>query len=264
VAHSRSPILHKHWMHEHGIAGSYALLHVVPARLEQALRALPALGYAGCNLTIPHKIAALRCMDRLDAAAQRIGAVNTVVVQADGSLLGRNTDAWGYMQSVRDTRPGWRACDTPVVVVGAGGAARAILAGLLEDGAREIRLVNRSQDTAQALAQELGTAVRAFAWEARQACLEDAGLLVNTTSQGMHGQPALDLKLTALPTNAIVSDIVYAPLETPLLKDAQARGNPTVAGLGMLINQARLAFESWSGVLPQNSPGLQAKLLASF
>ncbi len=264
VAHSRSPILHTHWMQEHGIAGSYALLHVAPARLEQALRALPALGFAGCNLTIPHKIAALRCMDRLDAVAQRIGAVNTVAVQADGSLLGRNTDAWGYVQSVRDTRPGWRASDSPVVVVGAGGAARAILAGLLGDGASEIRLVNRSAGTAQALAQELGTAVRAFAWEARHECLEDAGLLVNTTSLGMHGQPALDLSLAMLPASAIVSDIVYVPQETPLLRDAHARGNPTVAGLGMLINQARLAFEAWSGVLPQNSPGLQAKLLASF
>lgn len=260
VAHSRSPMIHQHWLQELGIAGSYVLLEVSPLGLQQALRALPALGFAGCNLTIPHKVAALAFVDEVEPLAQRIGAVNTVVVLPDGRLLGRNTDAFGYIRSVYDARPSWSANARPSVVVGAGGAARAIVAGLMDEGAREVRITNRSMDKVTALRQEFGSALVPVPWELRSESLRDSGLLVNTTNQGMQGQPALDIDLKLLPADALVSDIVYAPLLTPLLRAARERGHPTVDGLGMLINQARLAFDAWTGVMPQQSTALQQKL----
>lgn len=264
VAHSRSPILHNHWIAEHGLRGAYVLLPVEPEKIEQALRALPVLGFAGCNLTIPHKVAAMAIVDHLEPLAQRIGAANTIVVGADGALTGRNTDAFGFIQSLRDAQPNWRADTGPACVVGAGGAARAVIAGLLDEGATEIRLTNRSDAKALDMAQEFGPLVRAVPWAERHAALEGVALLVNTTNQGMHGQPALDLRLDALPATALVSDIVYVPLETPLLVEAKARGNATVNGLGMLLNQARPAFEAWFDTLPAISSALMDKVLASF
>lgn len=260
VAHSRSPLIHNHWLQELAIPGSYVLLPVAPERLGDALRALPALGFAGCNLTIPHKVAALAFVDAVDPLARRIGAINTVVVQSDGQLVGRNTDAFGYVRSIYDTRPEWKAREKPCVVVGAGGAARAIIAGLVDEGATEIRLTNRSMDKAITLRDEFGPVVQPVSWEGRHACLDGAGLIVNTTNQGMQGQPALELSLNSLPQDALVSDIVYTPLRTPLLLQAAARGNPTVDGLGMLVNQARLAFEAWTGVMPQYSGALRTRL----
>ncbi|MCZ4316751.1 shikimate dehydrogenase [Comamonadaceae bacterium G21597-S1] len=264
VAHSRSPDIHNHWMAEHGLRGAYVLLPVVPDGLDQALRALPVLGFAGCNLTIPHKVAAMALVDRVDPVARRIGAINTVVVQPDGSLAGFNNDGFGYIESLRDEVPGWRADAGPVVVMGAGGAARAVLVGLAEQGAREIRLCNRSADKARALAAELGAPVRAVPWEQRHAALADAALLVNTTSQGMHGQAPLDLSLDALPPRALVSDLVYVPLVTPLLAAARARGNPVVGGLGMLLHQARPAFAAWFGTMPRVTPALRALIERSL
>ncbi len=264
VAHSRSPILHNHWIAEHGLRGAYVLLPVEPEKIEQALRALPVLGFAGCNLTIPHKVAAMSIVDHLEPLAQRIGAANTIVVGTDGSLTGRNTDAFGFIQSLRDAHPAWCADTGPACVIGAGGAARAVIAGLLAEGAIEIRLSNRSDGKAMDMAEEFGPSVKAVPWAERHAALEGAALLVNTTNQGMHGQAALELRLDALPVTALVSDIVYVPLETPLLVAAQARGNPTVNGLGMLLNQARPAFEAWFGPLPAISPALMGKVLASF
>lgn len=264
VAHSRSPILHNHWITELGLRGAYVLLPVNPEQLETALRALPVLGFAGCNLTIPHKIAALSMVDRLDPVAQRIGAVNTVVVEADGSLSGRNTDAFGFIQSLLEAQPNWRADHRPITVIGAGGAARAILAGLLDQGATNIRLVNRSLDKALEMAQEFGNRVEAVSWSCRSEALSEASLLVNTTNQGMHGQEPLDLNLDALPTDALVCDIIYVPLETPLLQKAKQRGNTTVNGLGMLIHQARPGFEAWFGHMPQPSAALMTKVMASF
>jgi len=264
VAHSRSPILHNHWIAEHGLRGTYVLLPVEPEKIEQALRALPVLGFAGCNLTIPHKVAAMAIVDHLDPLARRIGAANTIVVGVDGSLTGRNTDAFGFIQSLRDAQPNWLANTGPACVVGAGGAARAVIAGLLDEGATEIRLTNRSDAKAVDMAQEFGPLVHAVSWAERHAALEGVALLVNTTNQGMRGQEALDLRLDALPATALVSDIVYVPLETPLLREAGARGNATVNGLGMLLNQARPAFEAWFGPLPTISPALMDKVLASF
>jgi shikimate dehydrogenase len=264
VAHSRSPILHNHWIAELGLRGAYVLLPVQPSHLATALRALPALGFAGCNLTIPHKVAALALVDRLEPLAQRIGAVNTVVVAADGTLTGRNTDAFGFLHSLLQAQPGWRADQAPITVIGAGGAARAVLAGLLDYGAQQIRLVNRSHAKATDMAQEFGAFVQAVAWSERGEALQGCSLLVNTTNQGMHGQDALDLDLHALPGDALVCDIVYVPLETPLLTAARLRGNATVNGLGMLIHQARPGFEAWFGRMPQPSEALMAKVMASF
>ncbi len=260
VGHSRSPVIHNHWLAEQGRQGAYVLLPVAPAHLEQALRALPVLGFAGCNLTIPHKVAALSLVDSVDDTARHIGAINTVIVQPDGTLAGRNTDGWGYVHSLLAEQPHWRADAGPAVVIGAGGAARAVLVSLIEQGVREIRLCNRSEDKAQALAAELPGPIHALPWSQRHAALADAALLVNTTSQGMSGQPALDLSLDALPTGALVSDLVYVPLETPLLKAARARGNPTVGGLGMLLHQARAAYAHWFGSMPTVSAALRAKV----
>ena len=264
VAHSRSPIIHNHWIAEHGLKGAYVLLPVQPEQLETALRSLPVLGFAGCNLTIPHKVAALAVVDRVDALAQRIGAVNTIVVEADGSLTGRNTDGFGYIQSLRDIQPDWRADTGPAVVLGAGGAARAVIVSLMDSGATEIRLTNRSWAKAHDMAQEFGRPVRAIPWEDRHGALAGAALLVNTTNQGMHGEAALDVRLEQLPAQALVSDIIYVPLETPLLAAARLRGHVTVNGLGMLLNQARSAFALWFGVQPGITPELVAKVLATF
>ncbi len=264
VFQSRSPMIHRHWLREHDIAGDYVLLHVSADRLEQALRGLPALGFAGCNVTIPHKEAAARIVDRLDATAQRMGAVNLVVVEADGSLSGSNTDGFGFIESLRDGKPDWRADAGPVVVLGAGGAARSVVVSLLEQGATEIRLINRTRARADQLAAELGKAVSVLDWSARAAALAGAALLVNATNQGMTGQATLDLALDALPTAALVCDIVYNPLLPKLLIAASARGNSVVGGLGMLLHQARPAFAAWWGVMPEVSPDLRASVEATI
>ena len=269
VAHSRSPLLHGHWIAEHGLRGAYLPLAVAPGRLEAALRGLGALGFAGCNVTIPHKVGTLHLVDHVQPLARRIGAVNTVVVQADGSLEGRNTDAFGFVHSLREGWPSWRADAGPAVVLGAGGAARAIVAGLIDEGAREIRLLNRTPERAAELAADLQPSdhscrLQVLPWAARHEALAGAALLVNTTSQGMQGQEALDLRLDELPHAALVCDAVYVPLETPLLAAARARGNPAVDGLGMLLHQARPAFEAWYGVRPQVTPALRAKVEATL
>ena len=264
IHHSRSPIIHSHWMAEHGLRGAYLPLPVNPARLGEALTGLSALGFAGCNLTLPHKVQALECISEMDDVARQIGAINTVVVQADGRLRGTNTDAFGYIQSLREGHAAWQAQSGPAVVLGAGGAARAVVWALADAGVREIRLLNRSLDKAQAMAAEFGAPVQALDWAQRHAALADASLLVNTTTQGMQGQPALDIQLDALPRHAVVSDIVYTPLETDLLLRAQARGNPTVGGLGMLLHQARPAFAAWFGVMPEVTPALWQAVLKTF
>ncbi len=264
VAHSRSPLLHGHWLREHGIDGAYVKLAVAPGRLEAALRGLPALGFAGCNVTLPHKREAACLVDRIDPAAARLGAVNLVTVAADGTLLGRNTDGAGFLAALADADPAWSAAAGPAVVLGAGGAARAIVAGLLDAGAPAVRLLNRTRARAEDLAGALGGAIEVRDWERRAAALDGAALLVNTTTQGMAGQPTLDLDLAALSRAALVSDIVYTPLETPLLEAARARGNRVAPGLGMLLHQARPAFAAWFGVLPAITPELRAIVEASF
>jgi shikimate dehydrogenase len=263
VMHSRSPKLHNYWLAKHGLVGTYVPLAIKAEGLRAALRALPALGFSGCNLTIPHKEAALAIVDRVDPVARRIGAVNCVVVASDGSLEGQNHDAFGYIESIREAQPGWRADAGPIVVIGAGGGARAVLVSLIDQGAREIRLVNRTFARAAALQSELGGPIKALPWEQREAALAGAAMLVNATSQGMAGAPPLDLALDALPARALVSDIVYIPRETPLLAAARQRGDLTVNGLGMLLHQARPAFRAWFGIMPEVTPELRAMIEAT-
>lgn len=264
VAHSRSPKIHNHWISQLGLQGAYVLLPVDPVHLPVALKGLAALGFAGCNVTIPHKVAAMQLVDQVDPVARRMGAINTIVVQPDGSLCGFNNDGYGYIQSLLDAHPDWKADAGPLTVLGAGGGARAVVVSLAERGAREIRVCNRSLEKAQALAQEFGAPLRAVPWQDRHDALADATLLVNTTNQGMAGQAALDLSLEQLPNHAVVSDLVYVPLETPLLAAARARGNRTVGGLGMLLHQARPAFHAWFGALPEVTPELRRMVEASL
>lgn len=264
IAQSRSPVLHGHWLKQYGVAGTYLPLPVEPERLPDAIRGLRALGFSGCNVTIPHKLDVLKLMDTVDPVAQRIGAVNTVVVQNDGTLSGFNTDAYGFLASLRDVRPDWKASAGPITILGAGGAARAVVVALLDDGASEIRLVNRTVERAQELAQIDPSRIRVVEWAKRHDALDGAALLVNTTSQGMVGYPPLDIALDALPTGAMVCDIVYNPLETPLLAAARKRGNTAVDGLGMLLHQAVPAFEAFFGVRPHVSNELRRAVEATL
>ena len=267
VHHSLSPRMHGYWLREHGIDGAYVPMAVQPGRVEAALRGLVALGFAGCNVTIPHKEAALAAVDHPDPLAARIGAANLIIVRPDGTLAARNEDAPAWLASLRDAVPGWRADGGPAVVLGAGGAARAVLAMLQQEGAPEIRLLNRSADRAHALAAAMndGGAVPAavLPWGERAAALAGAALVVNTTSQGMVGQEPLDLALDELPPGALVSDLIYVPAETRLLAAARARGNPAVNGLGMLLHQAVPAFEAFFGLRPAITPAFRRAMEAA-
>lgn len=264
VAQSRSPLLHGYWLERYRIAGAYLPMPVAPERLEAALRGLAALGFAGCNVTIPHKERAMRLVDRVDPVGRRMGAINLVVVEPDGSLSGFNKDGFGFIENLREAVPGWRGDAGPAVVLGAGGGARSVVASLLDEGAPEIRLVNRTRARAEAIATEFGARVTVLDWVERDRALAGAALLVNTTRLGMTGQDQLDLRLDALPRAALVSDIVYNPLETALLADARARGHAVVDGLGMLLHQARPAFAAWFGVEPEVTAELRAMLAATI
>ena len=262
VGHSRSPKLHGFWLEQHKIDGAYIPLPVAPEHFERAVRALALLGFAGANVTVPHKEAALRLADTVDDVARRIGAANTLTFGADGKISATNTDAFGFIENLRHGAPGFVAKRGPAVVLGAGGSARAVVAALVDDGVPEIRLVNRTLERAQELAKQLGGPVKPVAWSDRVEAQQGVALLVNTTTQGMTGQAPLDLILDALPKSALVNDIVYVPLVTDLLARAAARGNPTVDGLGMLLHQARPGFRNWFGVMPQVTPELRAAVEA--
>jgi shikimate dehydrogenase len=228
------------------------------------MRGLHALGFAGCNVTVPHKVSAMALMDELHPAARRVAAINTVVVQPDGRLLGMNNDGAGYIQSLRDTDPTWRGDAGPALILGAGGAARAIVVALLDEGVPELRITNRTLERAQVIAEDFGDRVKVVPWSERNEAMAGVSLLVNTTTLGMHGQLPLDVKLDALPLAAMVSDAIYLPMETDLLAQARLRGHRTVNGLGMLLNQARPAFASWFRVLPDITPELRAAIQATF
>jgi shikimate dehydrogenase len=262
VAHSLSPRLHGYWLRHYGIDGAYVPLPVRPERLGSALRALPDLGFAGCNLTVPHKEAALAALDEVAEDARRIGAVNTIVVRADGNLYGWNTDIEGFAQSLIAALPEWSIAGKHAVVLGAGGAARAVVAAVQNLGAEEVVILNRTPERAEALATDLGGAIRPLAWERRSEALSQAALLINTTTLGMLGNPPLPIDLAPLPTDAVVADIVYAPLETPLLAEARRRGHGVVDGLGMLLYQAVPGFEAWFGRRPEVTPALRGFVLA--
>lgn len=262
VSHSKSPRLHGFWLDRLGVDGAYLPLAVAPENLPQAVAGLAALGFQGANLTIPHKEAALGLCDSLDDTARRIGAVNMITVGEDGSLNGSNSDAYGFIENLRQNST-WSAAAGPAVILGAGGAARAVAVALSDAGVPEIRIVNRTAARAETLIESaaIDNAVTEH-WDGRAGALDGAALLVNTTSLGMTGHDALDLGLAALPPNATVNDIVYAPLRTELLEAAEARGNETVDGLGMLLYQAVPGFEAWFGVRPEVNDQQRAFVLA--
>ena len=262
VSHSRSPAIHGHWLARYGINGAYIPFSVRPEDGYDAIRMLPRLGFSGANITLPHKETALRAVDEADAVARRIGAVNTVVAREDGSLHGGNTDAFGFLEHLRASAPAWRP--GAAVILGAGGSARAVAAALVDAGASEVRLANRTAARAEKVAEEIGGPVAPVAWEERSAALDGAGLLVNTTSLGMAGSPPLEISLAALPDGAVVNDIVYAPLETPLLAAARRQGLVAVDGLGMLLHQARPGFAAWFGVEPEVDEALRESVLAGL
>ena len=267
VAHSRSPLLHGFWLDETGIDGAYLPLPVRPENIEQALRALPVLGFRGCNLTIPHKQAALRVADRVDPLARRIGAVNTIVVAADGSLEASNTDVYGFRENLRDRAPDWDPSAGPAVVLGAGGSARAVMAALVDAGVGEIRLVNRTRSRAEALAADLATSATG------SPSIRGMGSMPSSTGPGCwsirraSAWPASrrwSSICSLLPRSAPVVDIVYVPLETGLLAAARRRGHPIVDGLGMLLHQGRPGFEAWFGREVRVSPELRAAIVATL
>jgi shikimate dehydrogenase len=258
VGHSRSPRLHGTWLRDYGIAGHYVPLHVEAGDLERVLRVMPRMGFVGANVTIPHKEAALALADEVTDMAARIGAVNTLTFK-DGRILADNTDGYGFMANLRQGAPDWRADAGPALVLGAGGAARAVIVALQDAGVPEIRLTNRTRARAEELAAEFGCAVQD--WEKRAEGLGDLGLLVNTTALGMEGQAPLEMPLDGLPAGALVTDIVYTPLDTPLLCDARARGLQAVDGLGMLLHQAVPGFERWFGRRPEVTDSLRAAVL---
>jgi shikimate dehydrogenase len=262
VAHSRSPVIHRYWLKLHGLDGAYEMEAVRPEEIAGFLRSLSERGYAGANVTLPHKEVALAAADRPDDAATAIGAANTLWLDAKGLLHASNTDAYGFMTHLSAEAPEWNKGKRPVVVLGAGGAARAVLHGLIGAGASKILLANRTEGRAKALADGFGNRVSVIPWEDRNRALAGCGLLVNATSLGMTGKPPLDIDLSALPIDVIVADIVYSPLETKLLAAAKARGNRTVDGLGMLLHQAVPGFNRWFGVRPEVTPDLRAHVAA--
>ncbi len=263
VSHSLSPRLHGYWLQRYRIDGAYVPLAVAPEDLVAVLRDLPRMGFAGANVTLPHKESALAAVGQVEALARRVGAVNTVVVTEERGLVGRNTDVYGFLENLKAGAPGWRADRGPAVVIGAGGAARAVAVALADAGAPELRIANRTAARAQELAAAFGAAALAVPWQEREGALDGAALVVNTTILGMTGAPPLELELELLPREALVTDIVYSPLETPLLAAAAARGNAVVDGLGMLLHQARPGFAAWFGVEPEVTPELRAFVLAA-
>jgi shikimate dehydrogenase len=261
VGHSRSPALHGHWLARYGIAGAYVPLAVAPERVEEALRALPALGFAGANVTVPHKEVALAVSDFASERAHRIGAANTLVVR-EGRLEADNTDGYGFLENLNAGAPDW-ARDKPALVLGAGGASRAVIDVLVTAGVPEIRLANRTRSRAERMAARVGQPVTVVDWAEARDAGEGVGLVVNTTSMGMVGQPPLDFDFAACAAGAVATDLVYAPLRTEFLEAAARHGMATVDGLGMLLHQGRPGFKAWFGHDPEVDEALREAVLAA-
>jgi len=264
VEHSRSPVIHRYWLDQYGIDGAYEKEAVRPEDFDGFVQQLWTQGYVGANVTLPHKEAALAAARSADEAAMAIGAANTLWLDPDGALHASNTDAYGFMTNLAAQAPHWNESTGPVMVLGAGGAARGILYGLLKAGVPRILLTNRTKARADALADAFSPAVEVIDWTARNEALPGCGLLVNATSLGMAGHEPLAIDVSALRDNAVVADIVYVPLETPLLAAARARGLTAVDGLGMLLHQAVPGFERWFGVRPEVTPELTAHVMATL
>jgi shikimate dehydrogenase len=263
VAHSRSPLIHGYWLKKYGIAGSYTKRPVRPQEVASFFRGMREEGFAGCNVTIPHKEAAYAAATETTAGARAVAAANTLWFEGD-RLCADNTDGAGFVRHLRASVPGFDAGGSAVAVLGAGGGARGVIYAILEAGAPEVRIFNRTRDRADIVARHFGPRVKSYDWRDRVERSREVGLLINATSLGMHGTPALDMPLTQLADACIIADLVYVPLETPLLSAARARGLATVDGLGMLLHQATPGFEKWFGVKPEVTDELRALIVADI
>ena len=261
IAHSRSPALHGHWLKRYGIKGHYIPVPVLPEHLAEVLRALPRMGFVGANVTIPHKEAVLTLADVVTDRAALIGAANTLIFRPDGKIHADNTDGYGFIANIRQHAPGWIPDLSPAAVIGAGGAARAVVASLLESGVPELRITNRTRIRAEQIRSEFGAKVVVYDWAEAGNMLEGAMTVVNATSMGMVGKPPLRVPLDALAPGTLVTDLVYTPLMTPFLQEAQARGCDVVDGLGMLLHQAAPGFERWFGQRPEVDDELRRAVL---
>ncbi|MBO9473695.1 shikimate dehydrogenase [Shimia sp. R10_1] len=250
IAHSKSPLLHGHWLKKYEISGHYIPMEVAADDLEDVLRAMPRMGFVGCNVTLPHKERVVQFVDQITDRATLIGAVNTLIFRSDGSIMGDNTDGYGFIENLRDGASDWRAETGAAVVLGAGGAARAVVASLLDAGVPEILITNRTRVRAERLREDFGARVKVIEWVQAGNILEEAATLVNTTSLGMAGKSELRIPMDGLRSETVVTDLVYNPLVTNFLKTAQERGCVTVDGLGMLLHQAVPGFERWFGRRP--------------
>jgi shikimate dehydrogenase len=263
IEHSRSPAIHGYWLKRYRIDGAYTREAVPPESLDAFLRSLADKGFAGCNVTVPHKEAAFAIAEEKEASACAVGAANTLWLE-DGRLHAANTDTYGYMAYLNLKAPGWQRRDAPVSILGAGGAARAIAFGFLEAGVGEIRLFNRTRERGEALARLFGARIKVCDWSERSALSRDAAVLVNTTSLGLKGEGTPGIDFAGFHPGCVVSDIVYVPLVTGLIKDAQAQGLRTVDGLGMLLHQAVPGFEKWFGKRPEVTDELYALIAADI
>lgn len=264
ITHSRSPLIHGYWLRRHGIDGSYTRVPVKPEEARDFLRGLGDAGYAGCNVTVPLKEIAFEIADEKDRSAVAVGAANTIWVE-DGRICAANTDTYGFMTHLERSAPAWSRSDKPVLILGAGGAARAIVYGFLETGVGRIVVANRTLARAEALAAHFGPRVVALEWDKRAEAARAAGIIVNTTTIGMKGEGSLDLNLAGITDlRTVVADIVYVPLETQLLAEARAHGLVTVDGLGMLLHQAAPGFARWFGVMPEVTDELRQRIVADI
>ncbi|MGK7650942.1 MULTISPECIES: shikimate dehydrogenase [unclassified Roseovarius] len=261
VAHSKSPQIHGHWLKTHGIAGYYIPMDVASDDLEHVLRTLPKMGFVGVNITVPHKEKVLEIADLITDRATLIGAANTLIFRKDGKIHADNTDGVGFIQNLRQNAPDWNPKAGPAALLGAGGAARAVISALLEVGVPEIMIANRTRVRAEALKTEFGKRIAVVDWVQAGNMMEDAATVVNTTSLGMMGKPPLRVPLDGLNRGTLVTDLVYAPLKTRLLAEAESVGCRTVDGLGMLLHQAVPAFERWFGVRPEVDSATRAAAL---
>jgi shikimate dehydrogenase len=263
VKHSRSPVIHRFWLDELGLDGDYVIKPVEPERIVDFFAALPGSGFVGCNVTVPHKEAAFAAVARREAAAEETGALNTIWIE-NGKLVGTNTDPIGFLANLDAEAPGWDIHAGPAVVLGAGGAARAVVWALIKRGFAPVTVVNRTRERAEALADRFAPAVQIAGWDSLPHRLGDARVLVNTTTLGMHGQPLLEVDVSALPAEAVVSDLIYVPLETPLITSAAVAGLTAVGGIGMLLHQAVPGFAHWFGRRPAVTPALRAAVEKSI
>lgn len=262
IHHSKSPIIHNYWLKKYGIEAVYEAFEVKANNLKSFVQSCVQNGFVGLNVTVPHKVAVMSLMDELTVEANKAGAVNTVIVQSDGKLTGHNTDGFGFLENLVENKPDFKIKDACCVVLGTGGAARGICAAMMLAGAAEIRLVYRTKEKAENIARSVGGHFELIEWSEKEQALFEASLLANATTLGMNGFDPLEIDLTNLPENAVVADLVYAPLQTELLKQAQQKGLCTADGLGMLLQQARPVFKAWFGIMPEITSELR-KLVMS-